>query len=124
VFEEYGGRVDRYASYLYSLIIELSSNPVLGSSIKRFVTKVCRDVSLNMLGYNTIPDVLPVSFDELLDHMFRAVMEWADSNKEKIVLRDRVVPKRESVEEYARMKTLEIISTCFERSLTVIGVVE
>jgi len=124
VFDELGGRLDRYASYLYSLVLELGSSSVVGGSARRFVSRMCRDVSLAVLGYDVIPSGLPMSFDELVDHVFTAVMEWVNSNKEKVILKDKVVPKRESVEEYAKRKALEILSTCLERSLMAVGVIE
>ena len=123
VFEELG-RLDRYASYLYSKVLEVAGSPLVSESVRGFVARVCRDTSIRLFGYSVVPSGLPLSFEELFEHVFAGVVEWARANEERVVLRDGVVPKRESVEEFAKSKAYELLAACLERALVSLGVVE
>jgi hypothetical protein len=116
-------RLQIWVSKLYSLVIDALKDPRTRNSIERFVQKTCREISMAALGADIIPEKFLLSVDELVEVVTKAVHRVVKERVEEYVGKGLVEPTTDSVTRFAKIKTLEVLGTCFEFSLIRLGVV-
>jgi len=116
-------RLQSWVSRLYSLLLSTLRDPLTRSSIEHFVQGVCRDVSMEVLGVDLVPQSFPLSVDELVRSVSTAVQKVIKEKVDEYVNRGLVEPTSDSVARFSRVKTLEVLGACFEHSLIRLGVV-
>jgi hypothetical protein len=116
-------RLQSWVSRLYSLLLSMLRDPLTRGSIERFVQGVCRDISVKMLGVDLVPQSFPLDVDELVRSVSTAVQKVIKEKVDEYVNEGLVEPTSDSVVTFSRVKTLEVLGTCFEHSLIRLGVV-
>jgi uncharacterized membrane-anchored protein YjiN (DUF445 family) len=116
-------RLQIWVSKLYSLVLDALKDPRTKSSIERFIQKTCREISMAALEADIIPEKFPLSVDELIEIISKAVHRVVKEKIEEYVSKGLVEPTTDSVARFAKIKTLEVLGTCFESSLIRLGVV-
>jgi hypothetical protein len=116
-------RLQIWVSKLYSLVLDALKDPRTRNSIERFVQKTCREAFMAALGADIIPEKFPLSVDELIEVISKAMHKVVKERVEEYVGKGLVEPTTDSVTRFAKIKTLEILGTCFESSLIRLGVV-
>lgn len=116
-------RLQIWVSKLYSLVLDALKDPRTKSSIERFIQKTCREISMATLEADIVPEKFPLSVDELIEVITKAVHKVVKEKVEEYVNKGLVEPTADSIAKFAKIKALEILGTCFESSLIKLGVV-
>jgi hypothetical protein len=117
-------RLRAWVSRLYSLLLGVLSDPQLRASAERFVQKVCREVSMQVLKADVIPERFPLKVDELVQRVYTAVHRIVSDpeNLKGLAEHGLAEPTADGIKSYAMRLTYEVLGTCFETALAKIGV--
>jgi hypothetical protein len=117
-------RLRSWVSRLYSLLLGVLSDPQLRASAERFVQRVCREVSMQVLKADVIPERFPLRVDELVQKMFTAVHKVVSDpeNLKELAEQGLAEPTADGIKSYSMKLTYEVLGTCFETALMRIGV--
>jgi hypothetical protein len=116
-------RLQVWVSKLYSLVLDALSDPSTSLSIERFIQKACRQIFMQSLGVDIIPEKFSLLVEELIKVVSDAVQKVVKERVEEYINKGLIEPTTDSIAKFARIKTLEILGTCFEHSLIRLGVV-
>jgi hypothetical protein len=116
-------RLQGWVSRLYSLVMSALRDPLTRGSVERFVQNMCRDVSMKMLGVDLVPQSFPLNVDELVRSIDTAVQRVIKEKIDDYIGKGLVEPTSDSIARFSRVKTLEVLGTCFEDVLVRLGVV-
>jgi len=117
-------RLRAWVSRLYSMLLDVLRDPQLRASAQRYVQKVCREVSMQVLKADIIPERFPLDVDELIQSVFTAVHRAVSDpeNMKRLIEQGLAEPTTDGIRSYSMKLTYEILGACFEAAIMRIGV--